>query len=108
MRIDVVGKHLEITAPIKQYAEGKAARLVKHYDGLQLVTIRCEQEPHNKGFHVEVVADAEKHADFVAHDKGEDLYACIDKAVDKAARQLTDFKEKLKQSKRGSTPASGN
>lgn len=107
MRIDIVGKHLEITPAIKTYAEGKAGKLVKHYDGLQFVTLRCEQEGHAKTFHVEVVADVEKHDDFVAHHKGEDLYACIDQAVEKVGRQLTDFKEQLKQGKRGSTPAGG-
>ncbi|MBX9735690.1 MAG: ribosome-associated translation inhibitor RaiA [Phycisphaerales bacterium] len=107
MRIDVVGKHLEITPAIKSHAEAKAGKLVKHYDGVQLVTVRCEQEPHNKGFHVEIVADVEKHEDFVAHEKHVDLYTAIDGCVDKVARQLTDFKEQLKQGKRGGPSADG-
>lgn len=98
MRIEVIGKHMEITAAIKQFAESKADKLPKHYDGVQLITFRMEKEPHNKGFHVEIVCDVEKHDDFVGNGKHEDLYTCIDLAVDKVARQLTTFKEKLKQS----------
>jgi putative sigma-54 modulation protein len=107
MRTNVVGKHMDITDAIRSYAEQKASKLPKHFDGTQLITIRLEQEPHKKGFHAEVTVDVEKHDDFVANAKGSDLYAAIDEAVDKAARQLTDFKEQLKQSKRGSTPAGG-
>ncbi|CAN5745642.1 hypothetical protein BH11PLA1_BH11PLA1_07270 [soil metagenome] len=99
MRIDVVGKHLEITPAIKAHAEAKAATLSTHYDGLQLVTIRCEQEPHHKGFHVEIVADVEKHDDFVGNDSHADLYSAIDGATKKVVRQLTDFKERLKTGK---------
>lgn len=108
MRIDVIGKHLEVTDAIKTFAQEKAARIVKHFpDGVQLITFRLEQEPHKKGFHAEVVVDVIKHDDFVAHAKHADLYAAIDEAVDKATRQLTSFKETLKQSKRGGPSGSG-
>ncbi|MCA3004568.1 MAG: ribosome hibernation-promoting factor, HPF/YfiA family [bacterium] len=99
MRVDVIGKHMEVTEPIRTFAESKSERLTRHYDGVQRIVFRLEQEPHNKGFHVEVVVDVEKHDDFVANATGPDLYTCIDQAVDKSVRQLTTFKEKLKQSK---------
>ena len=108
MRTEIIGKHLEITDAIRAYAEQKSARLVKHYDGVQQITVRLEQSPHRKGFAADNVCDVEKHYDFVAKADHEDLYALIDLATDKVARQLTDFKERLKQSKRGSTPASGH
>lgn len=108
MRIDVVGKHLDITEALRGFAEQKAAKLVKHFDdGVQLITVRLEQLAHNKGFHAEVTVDVIKHDDFVANATAPDLYAAIDEAVDKAARQLTDFKEQIKQGKRGRTAAGG-
>lgn len=107
MRIDVIGKNLEVTDPIRAYSEQKAGKLPKHYDGVQQVTFRLEQSPHRKGFHCEIVCDVQKHDDFVAKTEHDDLYACIDLAIDKITRQLTDFKERLKQSKRGSSPAGG-
>jgi putative sigma-54 modulation protein len=96
MRVDVIGKHMEVTEAIKTYTGSKVTKLLKHYEGVQQIVVRLEQEPHNKGFHAEVVADVEKHDDFVGNAKGDDLYHCIDEAVAKVSRQLTDFKEKLK------------
>lgn len=99
MRINVVGKHMEVTEAIKSYTEGKVGKLTKHFDGVQQVTVRCEQQPHNKGFHAEVVCDVEKHDDFVGNADHVDLYAAIDEAISKVDRQIVSFKEKLKQGK---------
>ncbi len=100
MVIQVVGKHMEVTGPIKAYAESKVGKLTKHLDKVQQITVRLEQVGHNKGgggFRAEVVVDVELHDDFVANATNADLYAALDEATDKAARQLTTFKEKLKQ-----------
>ena len=95
MRIDVVGKHLEITDAITKYASGKAEKLLKFFDGTQQITIVCEQQPHSN-FAVEVRVDVVKHKAFVSHATGTDLYAAIDSCVDKAQRQIKDFKDQLK------------
>lgn len=107
MRIDVIGKHMDVTDAIRTYAEQKASKLPKHYDGVQQITLRLEADPRHKGFRAEVVADVQHHDDFVAEAHHADLYTAIDEAADKVARQLTSFKEKLKQNKRGGTPAGG-
>ncbi|HZW09912.1 MAG TPA: ribosome-associated translation inhibitor RaiA [Phycisphaerales bacterium] len=102
MRIDVVGRNLEITPAIQQYAESKAERLPRYFDGVLLTTVTLTKEDHQKhgSFGVEFVIDVEKHETFVAKAADEDLYAAIDQALAKAQRQLHDFKEKLKQGKR--------
>lgn len=102
MRIEVIGRNLEVTDAIRKYAESKAEKLPKHFDGIQLITFRLTKEDHqHRGkFGVEVVVDVQKHDDFVATASDEDLYAAIDLAAQKAARQLTDFKEQLKTGKR--------
>jgi putative sigma-54 modulation protein len=99
MRINVVGKHIEVTDAIKTYSEGKCAKLTKHFDGVQLITVRIEQLPHNKGFTSEVVCNVTKHEDFVATADHLDMYAAIDESVTKVDRQIVAFKEKLKQGK---------
>lgn len=108
MRIEVVGKHLEVTAAIRGFCEQKAGKLTKFFDGVQMITVRVEESQHKttRVFKAEVTVDVVKHEDFVANAEGPDLYSCIDQAVEKASRQLHDFKEKLKE-KRGSTPAGG-
>ncbi|MEX2218556.1 MAG: ribosome-associated translation inhibitor RaiA [Phycisphaerales bacterium] len=102
MRIDVVGRNLEVTDAIREHAEAKAAKLPRYFDGVQQITLRLSRQDHQHtgAFDVELVVDVQKHADFVAHATGEDLYAAIDQAVQKSTRQLTDFKEKLKLGKR--------
>lgn len=109
MRIDVIGKHLDVTDPIRAYCEQKAAKLTKYFDGIQMITVRLEEATHKttKSFHCEVVVDVVKHDDFVANATGPDLYACVDLAIEKAQRQIHDFKERLKGGKRGATPAGG-
>jgi putative sigma-54 modulation protein len=97
MRIDVIGKHIEVTPAIQKYAETKAERLTKIFDGTQQIKVLLESPKGKAGeFHVEVVVDVVKHKDFIANATEADLYAAIDVAVDKAQRQLRDFKEKLR------------
>ncbi len=94
MRIDVIGRHLEISDPIREHAEQKTAKLLKLFDGTQLITVTIE--PVHNEFKVELIVDVVKHDDFVSSATGTDVYGVIDQAVDKAWRQLRDFKEKLR------------
>ena len=101
MRVDVIGRGIEVTDAIRTYADQKAGKLTKYYDGPQLVPVPLPRASahHNTDFDVELVLDVEKHDDFVSHAKGPDVYAAIDIVLEKGERQLRDFKEKLKQSK---------
>ncbi len=98
MRIDIVGRDIEITPAIRQYGEQKASKLPRYFDGTQQITMTIHRTHahHSPEYAVEVVVDVEKHEDFIAHGKGADLYAIIDETVEKSARQLKDFKERLK------------
>ncbi len=102
MRIEVIGRNLDVTAAIREHTEGKAEKLSKFYNGIQLITVRLSREDHQHHgeFGVELVIDVEKHDDFVSHAKGEDLYAAIDAVIQKGSRQLSEFKEKLRNGKR--------
>lgn len=95
MRIDVVGKHLEITEAIRKYAESKAEKLLKYFSGTQQIRIYLETGKKSD-FTCEIAVDVVKHKDFIAHATAKDLYAAIDECVDKAQRQVHDFKEKLR------------
>ena len=102
MRIDVVGRNLDITDPIRERAELKAEKLTQFFDGVQQVTVTISADDrHTRGlFEVEFLVDVIKHDDFVSHASGEDVYTTIDQAEQKLARQLTDFKDKLRVHKR--------
>jgi putative sigma-54 modulation protein len=99
MRIEVTGRHMNLTESIKEQVVEKAARLPKYYNGVQEIDIVIEQS-NAGGFQVEMRVDSEKHDTFVAKSDGSDMYGCLDACVDKMTRQLTDFKEKLKNTKR--------
>lgn len=98
MRIEVVGRNLEVTPAIREHAQNKVEKLSKFYNGIQLVTVRVTREDHHHHgeFGVELVIDVQRHADFVAHAKDKDLYAAIDAVIQKGSRQLSEFKEKLR------------
>mgnify|MGYP000075105538 CR=1 FL=1 len=97
MRIDIIGKHLDITDAIRLYAENKATKLTKFFDGTQQIRIYLENPAGKaKEFKAEIAVDVVKHEDFISHASGTDLYHCIDECVEKSARQLKDFKEKLR------------
>lgn len=99
MRIEVKGKRLEVTDAIRTYAEGKCEKLPKFFDGVMEIAVVLQPAQHGD-FSAEVVVDAVKHDSFVAEVSGPSVYACIDQAVDKMSRQLTDFKERLRSGKR--------
>lgn len=98
MRIEVSGKSMDVTDAIRSYAEQKAEKLPRYYDGVQEIEIVLDQQKVE--FEAEIRVESEKHDTFVAKDTGDDIYKCIDVATDKMQRQLRDFKEKLKESRR--------
>jgi putative sigma-54 modulation protein len=102
MRIDVVGRNLEVTDAIRDYAENKAAKLPKYFDGLQQITVTLSKRNgnHTTEFEAELVLDVRRHEDFISHASDGDLYAAIDLVSEKGERQLRDFKEMLKNGKK--------
>jgi putative sigma-54 modulation protein len=100
MRIDVVGRNVEVTDAIRQYAETKVQKLPKYFDGVLSITVTLSKvSVHKSDFDAELVLDVQKHEDFVSHAKASDLYAAIDLVSEKGERQLRDFKERLKDVK---------
>lgn len=97
MDIAITGRHLEITPAIKQFATDKVSRLPRYYDRVQRISVIADKK--DRTYHVELIIDVEHHEDFIVRVSGDDLYASIDQAVDKAERQLTDHKERVRSHK---------
>jgi putative sigma-54 modulation protein len=97
MRIDVIGRNVDVTDAIRQYGETKSSKLTRYYQGVQAITLTIKRENahHVSDYDVELVLDVEKHADFVSHATAADPYAAIDLVCEKGERQLRDFKERL-------------
>ncbi len=99
MRIEVRGKNFPVTPAIEQYAQTKCERLPRYYDGVQQINMNLEKSSKHEEFTIEIIADVEKHDDFVVNLTSHDVYEGIDLAIDKMVRQLVDFKERLKNPK---------
>lgn len=97
METIVSGRHLDITDAIRKYATDKLNKLPRYYD--RITVIEAVLSKNDRSHEVEVIVQAERTDPFVCKINGNDLYACIDDAVDKLERQLTDHKERLRNRK---------
>jgi len=98
MEVTVIGKHMDITDPIRAYAQEKSARLARFYDRLGHVEVVADRHDSHS-FRIEVIAHVPGHDRLVASGTGDDLYACIDDTLGKMERQLHDHKEKRRNHK---------
>ncbi len=97
MRIEVTGRHMEVTPAIERYVTEKCEKLPRYYNGVQAIEALLENVDHSdKSFWVELRVDVVRHDTFVSKVEGEDLHKCVDQCAEKMARQLRDHKEKLK------------
>lgn len=98
MRIEVTGRHMEVTPAIEEYAGAKCAKLPRFFNGILQIEVLMESLHHStETFEVELRVDVVKHDTFVTKVDGPDLYKCMDQCVEKMSRQLTDYKEKLRE-----------
>lgn len=93
MNIQVTGRHVELTEPLKQYAESKIGKLGKYFDTAIDAHIVLSVEKHRHRADVNILVNGLNiSADSVTHD----LYASIDTVLDKVERQVRRYKEKIK------------
>ena len=98
MLFTISGKHVEITEAIRRHAEEKTSKLPKYYSSINQVEVIIDG---NQGGNIsaEIIARAEHSKVFVATERGEDAYRCIDMAAHKLERQLRRAKSKERDNK---------
>lgn len=104
MQIDVSGQNIEITQALRAYVTEKLDRLERHFGNLigARVVLRLEKLQHMAEATVSVGGRTNDiHADASA----EDMYAAIDKLVDKLDRQVRRHKDKVTDHHRSDRPA---
>jgi len=94
LEVTITGKRFHPSEQIKVYAQEKAERLARFFDGIQSVSFTLSREGDRQ--QVELIVQAAPKARLVAHESGIDMMAAIDRVIDKAQRQLRRFKDKLK------------
>jgi putative sigma-54 modulation protein len=103
MNVVVSSRHMELTPPIREYAEQKANKLTKYYDRIQEIEVIFDANgaAHGANKHttiVEMIVNAEHHLTFVARHEGE-AYGCVDTCVHKLERQLSEHKKLFRNRK---------
>jgi len=95
--VTVSSRHMEVTPPLKAYAQQKASKLTRYFDRIQEIEVIFDNA--KQSMRVEMIVNAEHHRMFVAHHDHGDAYACVDGCVDKLERQLSDHKKKYRNRK---------
>lgn len=91
MKIQFTGHHIEATPALKEYATEKMQRLTKRDPHISQVNFILKSENH------QFSAEAHFHlsgTDFHGIATDADMYAAIDKLIDKLTTQVTKHKEK--------------
>ncbi len=88
MNISITFRHLEATDSVKTYATEKLGRLQKYLrQPLRArVTVSVDNNNRQKCCEVEITAGS---SHFVASEESEDMFASIDRVVDKLERQIS-------------------
>lgn len=94
MQLNITGHHIDITEPLRDFVNGKFAKLEQYFDRINQVNVVLRVEK------VQQIAEATLHVnggELHATSEATDMYAAIDLLIDKLARQLNKHKDKLKQ-----------
>lgn len=102
MQLSVTGRHVDITGPMRQYAEEKALKLARFFDRIDSIDIIVDREPIQH--RIEVVIHTDHKQSLVGQVAAGDFYEAIDLVVDKLSQQLRKHKEKLRHRKRSIKP----
>jgi putative sigma-54 modulation protein len=96
---------LEVSPPLREYAEQKAEKLGKYYDRIRGIEIVVDSR--KDAITVEMIVNDEHSGKFLAHCQEVDAYAAVDGCIGKLERQLSEHKKKLRNRKHSGEPNHG-
>jgi putative sigma-54 modulation protein len=96
MRLQVKGKNVEVSEPIRAYAEEKLRKLERHLNDLTQVELELavEKNPSIADDHIAEATIWTKGPVLRARESSTDMKASIDQLVDKLMRQAQRYREK--------------
>jgi putative sigma-54 modulation protein len=95
VNINITGRHIHVSEPLKLYASEKVAKLERHNDLLTDVDVVMTVESDRR--EIEIIAHVKVGGPLVAKATHDDMYAAVDLALEKIDRQLGRHKDKVKQ-----------
>jgi ribosome hibernation promoting factor len=102
MEVEITGRQLEVTPALRAYVLDKVSKADKYV--ARSFGARVILEVDNLTHVAEVILNV-KGAQITAKADAEEMYAAIDKAMDKVEHQLRRYKEKLAHHKGGASLA---
>ena len=109
MELQITGKNMELLPAVRHYIERKLGKLNRHLPNITEAKIEISKEktksPQQR-FVVQVTIDSSGTL-LRGEERGEDLFAAIDKAAEVMNRQIEHYKGKLYKKGRGSSFAKG-
>jgi putative sigma-54 modulation protein len=97
MQVAVTFRHMEVSEPVRAYAEEKVARVKKYIE--EPIDAEVVLSVEKKIRHNAEVTITAKGITIKGSEQTNDMYAAIDAVVDKIERQLKRYKEKIKNHK---------
>lgn len=95
MEIKVHGKHNQVPDSLERYAVDKFSRLTKYLSTIDIIDVEIYEEgKHKDGDHVVEVLVSTPGPLFRTTVRRSDHRECIDLALDRLTRQLTDYKDR--------------
>ncbi len=93
MYISITGRHIEITSALRDYVEKKVSKLSRYFNNIIDAHVILGLEGKT-----DQVAEITIHANGITiqgEECSEDMYASIDKVLEKVERQIKKYKEKI-------------
>jgi putative sigma-54 modulation protein len=93
MNLLIHGNHIEVTPALRDYVEGKLARIERHFDQVIDASVQLSVEKLRQRAEITLRLRGNNiHVESV----GDDMYAAIDTLVDKLDRQVLRHKDRVK------------
>ncbi|MBI4649782.1 ribosome-associated translation inhibitor RaiA [Candidatus Desantisbacteria bacterium] len=93
MQISITGRHVDVTSALRDYVEKKVSKLSKYFNHIIEAHVILGLDGKTSQ-----VAEVTIHANGITihgEEHSEDMYASIDKVLDKVERQIIKYKEKI-------------
>jgi len=96
MKIQITGRHIDVSDALRDYAEKKISKLEKYFQ--QLIDTHLILYVEKLDHAAELVMNGDS-VQFHARDRAADLYSAIDLLVDKMEAQISRYKERIQARK---------
>jgi putative sigma-54 modulation protein len=103
MRINITGRHVEITDALRGHIEKKLDKLSSYGDNITDVRVVLSVEKYRQ--FAEITVSGRGNTKFHSHEATDDMYVSVDKAAEKVERQVRRHASKRRSQRRKEEPA---